>query len=372
MILRSVDFQSKRVTVEITDLKRVGWYWSLCDFIESCKNLSFRHITLLCSEDNWNEIVRLLRSHRNKVTEEMQIMRLEKVTQSWQRRMGRIQFECSPPPVGETGEGARLEYLLRIIGFPFGLSLISKFAVLCGKSVGMSDRKVTNLRLAVYELAINSVEHAVFDCPIPMIEIQLSLGRQDIKVTYRDNARPFPTHQPRHKCVEEKLRNGDRRGWGLLLVRRVVTNLEFERRGEWNCTDFTMSMDEQVCEKRKERQAMEQFSVEIVPTVLEDVVVLKPKGSIDSESAVFLEKHLDSAAAKGKCRVVLDLSATDFVSSCGVGLLLGSSAALRHQGGELILMSVSDAVVQILDIAGIDEYFRMISGLDELRVRAKS
>ena len=117
---------------------------------------------------------------------------------------------------------------------------------------------------------------------------------------------------------------------------------------------------------------MVEFSLEIVPVAIEGVIVLKPKGHIDSESTGLLEQHFDSAVKTGRTRVVLDLSATDFISSSGVGLLLGSRGMLHQCGGDLILLNPSQQIHTVLEIAGVDDYFSMVSSIDEIASSLRS
>ena len=111
---------------------------------------------------------------------------------------------------------------------------------------------------------------------------------------------------------------------------------------------------------------MADFTLEIVPVKLDGVIVLKPKGHIDSESVGVLENHFDSAVKTGKARIVLDLSGADFISSAGVGLLLGSCGMLRQAGGDLVLLNPTQQVQTVLEIAGVDDFFRIVSSINEV------
>ena len=112
---------------------------------------------------------------------------------------------------------------------------------------------------------------------------------------------------------------------------------------------------------------MQAFSVEIVPLDSQDAMVLKPKGSIDSASTPVLEGHFDKAMVKDRYRIVVDLSETDFISSCGFGLFLGTVATLREHGGDLILMKIPDHIADIFDTLNIADYFQTISSLEDLK-----
>ena len=113
---------------------------------------------------------------------------------------------------------------------------------------------------------------------------------------------------------------------------------------------------------------MEDFSVEIIPQNSEDTLVLRPKGSVDSVSAPLLEERFNDAIKRGQHRIVIDLSETDFVSSAGLGLILGTVATLRENGGDLILMNVTQDLADIFELMSVEDYFQTIDSLDDLNV----
>jgi len=111
---------------------------------------------------------------------------------------------------------------------------------------------------------------------------------------------------------------------------------------------------------------MQEFTVEVVPIQDKDTVVFKPKGSVDSVAAPLLENRFNEAIRNGHYRIIVDLSKTDFISSAGLGLLLGSVATLRDNGGDLILMKIPKDIADTFELLSVEDYFRTIDSLDEL------
>ncbi len=70
----------------------------------------------------------------------------------------------------------------------------------------------------------------------------------------------------------------------------------------------------------------------------------------------------------GQYRIVVDLSQTDFVSSAGLGLILGTVSTLRQNGGDLILMRIPQDLQDTFELMSVDDYFETIDSLDELNV----
>ncbi len=113
---------------------------------------------------------------------------------------------------------------------------------------------------------------------------------------------------------------------------------------------------------------MEDFSIDLIPFDSNDTLILRPKGSVDSVSAPILENRLDEAIKNRQYRIVIDLSKTDFVSSAGLGLILGTVSKLRQNGGDLILMKIPQDLRDTFELMSVEDYFETIDSLDELHV----
>ena len=111
---------------------------------------------------------------------------------------------------------------------------------------------------------------------------------------------------------------------------------------------------------------MQDFSIEVIPCKTKDTIVLKIKGSVDSDAALVLEIRFSEALENGQNRIVIDLSKTDFINSSGIGLFLGTAATLRKNGGDLILAKVPKQLTDVFELMGVEEHFQMVDSLEEL------
>ena len=113
---------------------------------------------------------------------------------------------------------------------------------------------------------------------------------------------------------------------------------------------------------------MEDFSVEVIPFKTPDTVTLKPKGSVDSNTASALESSFQQMIENGIYRIIIDLSSTEFISSAGLGLILGTVSTLRENGGDMILMKIPKELADIFELMSVEDYFETIDSLDDLEV----
>ena len=117
---------------------------------------------------------------------------------------------------------------------------------------------------------------------------------------------------------------------------------------------------------------MDEFAVELIPCDLEGVAVMRPVGSVDAAAAPVLEAHFNSFFEKGATRIVVDFSKADFISSAGIGILLGSVSLLRESKGDLIFMNVPLHIGDVFDIINLKSFFVTIDSLDQIETATRA
>ena len=103
------------------------------------------------------------------------------------------------------------------------------------------------------------------------------------------------------------------------------------------------------------------FPVELVSGV---PVVAAPE-EIDITNAPELRSALLLAAADGPGTLVADLTRTRFCDSSGLHTLLAANKRAQAEGGELLLVIPSTAVLRVFAITGIDRMIPNFTSLDD-------
>ncbi len=88
-----------------------------------------------------------------------------------------------------------------------------------------------------------------------------------------------------------------------------------------------------------------------------EVTVVAVMGDVDVATAPRLRQALVSAAAEAVAppRVVVDISAVDFLDSTGLGVLLGGLKRVRTLDGELALVGAEDQVRRVFTVTRVVE-----------------
>ncbi len=90
----------------------------------------------------------------------------------------------------------------------------------------------------------------------------------------------------------------------------------------------------------------------------DDYAVIKPEGRLTAPTVPPLRKAIDELVSSGTSRVVVDLSATDFIDSSGLGALIGGLKAARLVEGDLRIAGVTEPVRRVLKLTNLDRVLR--------------
>ena len=102
------------------------------------------------------------------------------------------------------------------------------------------------------------------------------------------------------------------------------------------------------------------------------VQVLRLSGRLDSASSPELERSLRDALAGG--RLVVDLSALDFISSAGLRVLLLAAKQLRAATppGRLVMAGVRGNVREVFEMSGFLTLFPVADSVDAAVAQAQA
>lgn len=92
---------------------------------------------------------------------------------------------------------------------------------------------------------------------------------------------------------------------------------------------------------------------------------IRAEGRLTATSVPVLRAAIAGLVEDGDTRVVIDLSATEFIDSSGLGVLIGGLKTARQAGGDLRIAGATDAVRKVLSLTNLDRVLRNHSSAAE-------
>lgn len=84
------------------------------------------------------------------------------------------------------------------------------------------------------------------------------------------------------------------------------------------------------------------------------VVLLRCQGTLDESAAKELDQAIVRVLERGTVNILIDLAEISYMTSIGVGVLLGAFKAIDDEGGKLVLLAPRHAVKMVLELMGVD------------------
>ncbi|WP_136055326.1 STAS domain-containing protein [Microbacterium sp. K24] len=81
-------------------------------------------------------------------------------------------------------------------------------------------------------------------------------------------------------------------------------------------------------------------------------------GRLTATGAPLLRNAVGDLITTGESRIVIDMTALQFVDSSGLGALVGGLKSARVAGGDLRIAAVPDAVRTVLHLTNLDRVLR--------------
>jgi anti-sigma B factor antagonist len=83
---------------------------------------------------------------------------------------------------------------------------------------------------------------------------------------------------------------------------------------------------------------------------VEDILLLRLHGLVDSGTAQFLEDKFNELTNSDNVKIVVDLQNVDYISSAGWGIFVGEIKGIRQRDGDIKLAGMRSDVREVFDL----------------------
>jgi len=167
-------------------------------------------------------------------------------------RGGAFRSEFDRESDGSENDGPGVRYQLGVGDLGLAVERLNTAIALICASERLDPRSTLQLRLCVYELAMNSVEHGEFNNDNPTIHLTLEFSGNWVRVAYLDNAAGYlPDGRNDSNLVLEQIHSSNKRGLGLYMLNRICAEFGYDRSEQWNESTFSLEMNREHCTPTK-------------------------------------------------------------------------------------------------------------------------
>ena len=105
--------------------------------------------------------------------------------------------------------------------------------------------------------------------------------------------------------------------------------------------------------------------MEIIEKRLNEIVIFKLNGNLNSNTSPELEDKIFEAIKNESKNMILDFEDLDYISSAGLRVIMKTAKNLKQSEGMIVLCSMQDYVKEVFEIAGFDAYLSIASTMDD-------
>jgi len=98
---------------------------------------------------------------------------------------------------------------------------------------------------------------------------------------------------------------------------------------------------------------------------VDGVAVLLPAGFINAHTVREFEETMESLVREGKYTILLNCRNLSYISSAGLGAIMGLIETVREHGGDILLSNLQENVFAIFDTLGFTQLYRVFGDQDQ-------
>ncbi len=97
----------------------------------------------------------------------------------------------------------------------------------------------------------------------------------------------------------------------------------------------------------------------------QNIQVVRVEGYLDSSTFPQLQEHLKDLIDQGSYRILVDFEELNYISSAGLGVLMGMLQEVRDHDGDLKVARMSDKIRNLFDMLGFSRLVRIYEDIDD-------
>ncbi len=105
--------------------------------------------------------------------------------------------------------------------------------------------------------------------------------------------------------------------------------------------------------------------------LVDDVAIIYPKGHLDAHNVERFEKEVLKQLGNDVVNLVINCKELNYISSAGMGIIMGYLDEIREKGGDIKLCAVDERVYEIFDLVGFTEIYDFLDSEEKAVAKYK-
>jgi anti-anti-sigma factor len=98
---------------------------------------------------------------------------------------------------------------------------------------------------------------------------------------------------------------------------------------------------------------------------MDGIALMQPEGFVNAHTVRQFESALEEIIQSGRYTILMDCEALTYISSAGLGAIMGLIEPIRENGGDILLCNLQGNVFSIFDTLGFTQLYRVFGSREE-------
>lgn len=114
------------------------------------------------------------------------------------------------------------------------LSEVRDFVASHAQHVGLSDKVIDEIQLAVDEAYTNIIKHAYKNTPSKPVQIEVGVDKHKLWISIKDEGASFKPENYHAPDILKRIKNKQRGGMGVYLIQKLMDSVQYNHKGGIN------------------------------------------------------------------------------------------------------------------------------------------
>lgn len=126
------------------------------------------------------------------------------------------------------------KYTLSVDSSTKHLSEVRDFVAEHAQNIGLSEKDISEIRLAVDEAYTNIIKHAYKNRPSKPVKIEIGVDSKKLWISIMDEGESFKPEEYKAPDILKRIKNKQRGGMGVFLIQKLMDQVQYNRKGSMN------------------------------------------------------------------------------------------------------------------------------------------